>query len=89
MLPAPQETRSPQSTPEEMWVYYTSITIGTDGLPVISYFDDTNDDLKVAKCGNAACSSGNTLTTVDSGGTVGYSYLDHHRHGRSACDLLS
>ena len=51
--------------------YYTSITIGTDGLPVISYYDDTNGDLKVAKCGNAACSSGNTLTTVDSGGDVG------------------
>ena len=51
--------------------YYTSITIGTDGLPVISYRDYTNGDLKVAKCGNAACSSGNTLTTVDSGGDVG------------------
>jgi hypothetical protein len=50
---------------------YTSITIGTDGLPVISYFDWTNGDLKVAKCGNAACSSGNTLTTIDSGGNVG------------------
>ena len=50
---------------------YTSITIGTDGLPVISYSDVTNSDLKVVKCGNAACSSGNTLTTVDSGGDVG------------------
>ena len=42
-----------------------SIAIGTDGLPIISYYDITNTDLKVAKCGNAACSSGNTLTTVD------------------------
>ncbi len=50
---------------------YPSITIGTDGLPVISYFDTTNYDLKVAHCGNAACSSGNTLTTVNSGGDVG------------------
>jgi len=49
----------------------TSITIGTDGLPVISYYDSTNDDLKVAHCGNATCSSGNTITTVDSGGNVG------------------
>lgn len=33
----------------------TSITIGTDGLPVISYYDSTNYDLKVAKCANAFC----------------------------------
>jgi len=52
--------------------YYTSITIGTDGLPVISYYDFTNGDLKVTKCGNTACSSGNTLTAVDSGGDVGW-----------------
>jgi hypothetical protein len=44
----------------------TSITIGTDGLPVISYYDSTNTNLKVAKCGNASCSAGNTLTIVDS-----------------------
>jgi hypothetical protein len=46
---------------------YPSITIGTDGYPVISYYDGT---LKVAKCGNAACSA-ITLTTVDSVGDVG------------------
>jgi predicted regulator of Ras-like GTPase activity (Roadblock/LC7/MglB family) len=51
---------------------YSSIAIGTDGLPVISYLDGTYKDLKVAKCGNAACSSGNTITTVDSGGDVGW-----------------
>jgi hypothetical protein len=45
--------------------YYTSIAIGADGLPVISYFDSTNQSLKVAKCGNAACSSRNVLSTVD------------------------
>ena len=52
--------------------YYTSITLGADNFPVISYRDNTNLDLKVVKCGNAACSSGNTLTTVDSTGNVGY-----------------
>jgi hypothetical protein len=51
--------------------WFTSITIGTDGLPVISYYDSTNGDLKVIKCGNASCSSGNTITAVDSGGYVG------------------
>ena len=50
---------------------YTSVTVGTDGLPIISYYDNTNDDLKVARCGNAACSSGNTITVVDSTGDVG------------------
>ena len=34
---------------------YTSLSIGADGLPVISYYDITNVDLKVAKCANAFC----------------------------------
>ena len=47
----------------------SSLAIGSDGLPVISYFDDTNDDLAVMKCGNAACTSGNTVTKIsDPGG---------------------
>ena len=50
---------------------YTSITLGADGLPVISYFDGTNGDLKVAKCVNAACTGASTRTTVDSAGFVG------------------
>ncbi len=50
---------------------FTSLAIGTDGLPVISYFDVSNSDLKVAKCGNAACSSGNTITTVESAFSIG------------------
>jgi predicted regulator of Ras-like GTPase activity (Roadblock/LC7/MglB family) len=50
---------------------HTSITTGADGLPIISYFDDTSDDLKVAHCGNTACTAGNTVTNVDTVGTVG------------------
>jgi len=50
---------------------YSSIAIGSDGNPVISYRDDTNGDLKVAHCGNTSCSSGNALTPVDSTGSVG------------------
>ena len=38
--------------------YDTSITIGADGFPIISYRDLTNQNLKVAKCGDASCSQG-------------------------------
>jgi hypothetical protein len=52
--------------------YYTSIAIGADALPVIAYFDNTNANLKVAKCVNAACTGTSTLSTVDdSAGNVG------------------
>jgi hypothetical protein len=44
----------------------TSIAIGADGLPVISYSDYANSVLKVAKCGDNACSSTNIITTIDS-----------------------
>jgi len=49
---------------------YTSIAIGTNGLPVISYFDSTTQNVKFAKCGNAACSSGNAITTLDKGNNL-------------------
>jgi len=50
---------------------YTSIAISGDGLPVISYYDDTNDALKVAKCANAACSATSVVRTVDSAQSSG------------------
>jgi hypothetical protein len=49
---------------------YTSVTIGADGLGLISYRDYTNSDLKVAHCDDLACTSA-TLTTLDSVGSVG------------------
>jgi hypothetical protein len=52
---------------------YTSIVIGTDGFPVISYRDNTAFSLKVAKCVNAACTGASTLTTIDDpANIVGY-----------------
>ena len=44
-----------------------SITIGMDGLPVISYVGTTMGPLKVAKCGDNACSSRNITTVGPSG----------------------
>jgi hypothetical protein len=34
---------------------YNSIKIGTDGLPIISHFDNTSGDLKVIHCSNVFC----------------------------------
>lgn len=63
----------------------SSITIGTDGLPVASYCNASG--LGVVKCGNAACSSGNTLSTVDTSctsnsiivGTDGYPVISYSK----------
>jgi hypothetical protein len=48
----------------------TSVTIGTDGLGLISYYYATNDDLKVAHRDDTLCTSA-ALSTVDSAGSVG------------------
>ncbi len=48
----------------------TSITIGTDGNPIISYYDDTEQDLNVAACDDPTCTSA-TITPVDTAGDTG------------------
>src|SRR5262245_1436189 len=49
---------------------FTAVTIGTDGLALISYYDATNGDLKVAHCSDAACTAA-TITTLQSEDNVG------------------
>jgi hypothetical protein len=59
---------------------YTSIVMGTDDLPVISYYNATSTDLKVVKCGNTACSSGNTgRNNSITMGADGYPVVTHHQ----------
>ena len=50
---------------------FTDIAIGADGLPVISYYDQTHADLKVAHCGTADCSGSAAVSSLDTGGDVG------------------
>ena len=50
---------------------YTSITIGTDGFPVISYSSNSNKDLKLVHCTSVDCSTTDTPITLDSIGSVG------------------
>ena len=45
---------------------YTSIALASGDIPVISYYDFTDRDLNLIRCGDATCSTGNTITTVDS-----------------------
>ena len=52
---------------------YSSIAIGHDGLPVISY--QTFTTLRVLKCGNAACSSGNVDTLLYNYQNPGYTAI--------------
>ncbi len=50
---------------------YSSIAVPSDGRRVISYYDTTNGNLKMVKCGNASCSNGNTITAIDNVNTFG------------------
>ena len=50
---------------------FTSIAIGFDDFPVISYYDALNRDLKLVHCTNVSCTSADVPITLDSADFVG------------------
>ena len=70
LLAAPARTGvEPRSASKSVGMY-TSLALTSSNLPVISYYDSTNGDLKLAVCTDAACTSP-AISTLDSTGVVG------------------
>lgn len=55
--------------------YYSSLAINSSGNAVIGYFDDSNNDLKLAICNDLGCSAPNVQMLAPSGGQGTYTSL--------------
>lgn len=68
---------------------FSSLAIGPDQKGLISYYDRSNGDLKVAHCDDVECSSATNKYTLDSEGDVGrYSSLAIRADGRGLISYL-
>ena len=83
--------------PENSVGLHSSIVIGTDNFPVISYWDEDANMLKVAKCNDTACTGNDeTITSVTSGGRTtsiaisqdGFPVISHRNNDLNFSGLL-
>ena len=68
--PVPSENTITTLDPNGSGGWESSVAIGADGLPLVAYNDEVNDELKVAHCLDVACTNA-TITTLDTSGDVG------------------
>jgi len=62
----------PDATPLG-WQWGTSLELDSNGYPVISYLDYSNDDLKVMHCNDVNCAGNDeSIVSVDTSGMTGY-----------------
>jgi len=64
-------TSTTVDNPANIVGFFTSLAIGSDGLPVISHRDVTAGALRVTHCNNVACTSATSTTVDDPANTVG------------------
>ena len=48
---------------------YNSLAFGSDGLPVVTYYNTCIGALNLARCTDAFCAGGNIITTIDGNGS--------------------